>query len=48
LGLYIAAGGSGHGFKFGPVLGELIADVVENKPNKFRKKISMATKNLRN
>jgi len=36
--LYIAAGGSGHGFKFGPVLGELIADVVENKPNKFRKK----------
>ena len=32
-GLSVATGGSGHGFKFGPVLGELIADVVEGKPN---------------
>lgn len=32
-GLTVASGGSGHGFKFGPVLGELIADAVEGKPN---------------
>lgn len=32
-GLTIASGGSGHGFKFAPVLGELIADAVEGKPN---------------
>jgi glycine/D-amino acid oxidase-like deaminating enzyme len=39
-GLVIAAGDSGHGFKFAPVLGEIIADAVEGKPNpllhKFR------------
>ncbi len=28
-GLVVAAGGSGHAFKFAPVLGELVADVVE-------------------
>jgi glycine/D-amino acid oxidase-like deaminating enzyme len=32
-GLTVAAGGSGHGFKFGPILGALIADAVEGKPN---------------
>lgn len=31
-GLMVAAGGSGHGFKFAPVLGEIIADVAEGKP----------------
>ena len=39
-GLIVAAGDSGHGFKFAPVLGELIADVLEEKKNllldKFR------------
>src|SRR6266478_471945 len=39
-GLVIAAGDSGHGFKFAPVLGEIIADAVEAKDNpllnKFR------------
>jgi len=39
-GLIVAAGDSGHGFKFAPVLGELIADAVEEKSNpllnKFR------------
>jgi glycine/D-amino acid oxidase-like deaminating enzyme len=39
-GLVIAAGDSGHGFKFAPVLGEIIADAVEEKDNpllnKFR------------
>jgi glycine/D-amino acid oxidase-like deaminating enzyme len=39
-GLVIAAGDSGHGFKFAPVLGGIIADAVEGKDNplldKFR------------
>jgi len=32
-GMSIATGGSGHSFKFGSVLGEIIADMVENQPN---------------
>jgi glycine/D-amino acid oxidase-like deaminating enzyme len=32
-GLVLATGGSGHGLKFAPVLGGIIADVVERKPN---------------
>jgi glycine/D-amino acid oxidase-like deaminating enzyme len=32
-GLVVAAGDSGHGFKFAPVLGGVIADVVERRPN---------------
>lgn len=31
----VASGGSGHGFKFAPVLGELIADVVEGNENRW-------------
>ena len=31
-GLVVASGGSGHGFKFGPVLGALVADAVEERP----------------
>ncbi len=34
-GLVVAAGGSGHGFKFGPMLGPIIADVVEERSNRF-------------
>ena len=34
-GLVVATGGSGHGFKFAPILGEIIADVVEGKENRF-------------
>jgi len=34
-GLVVASGDSGHGFKFAPVMGGLIADVVEKKPNPF-------------
>jgi sarcosine oxidase / L-pipecolate oxidase len=34
-GLIVATGGSGHGFKFAPVLGPLIADVLERKQNPF-------------
>lgn len=33
--LLLATGGSGHGFKFAPVLGNLIADVAEGKTNIF-------------
>jgi len=32
-GLLVAAGGSGHAFKFAPVLGPLVADVLEGRPN---------------
>ena len=32
-GLVVAAGGSGHGFKFAPVLGRIIANVVEGRPD---------------
>jgi glycine/D-amino acid oxidase-like deaminating enzyme len=34
-GLVVAAGDSGHAFKFTPVLGDVIADVVERRPNRF-------------
>lgn len=34
-GLTVASGGSGHGFKFAPVLGPLIADAVEGRANKW-------------
>jgi sarcosine oxidase / L-pipecolate oxidase len=40
-GLFLATGGSGHGFKFLPVLGEKIADTVEkNYPTDFKEKWS--------
>jgi glycine/D-amino acid oxidase-like deaminating enzyme len=34
-GLVVAAGGSGHAFKFAPLLGPLIADVLEGKPSRW-------------
>lgn len=37
-GLVIAAGDCGHGFKFAPVLGEIIADAVEENPNPILQK----------
>jgi glycine/D-amino acid oxidase-like deaminating enzyme len=37
-GLVIAAGDCGHGFKFAPVLGEIIADAVEQKSNPILEK----------
>ena len=37
-GLVVAAGDSGHAFKFTPVLGEIIADVVEQKDNAWAAK----------
>ena len=37
-GLVVAAGDNGHGFKFAPVLGEIIADAVEGKDNPLLEK----------
>jgi sarcosine oxidase / L-pipecolate oxidase len=34
-GLVYATGGSGHAFKFTPMLGRIVADVVERKPNRY-------------
>lgn len=39
-GLVIAAGDSGHAFKFAPVLGDLVADAVEQKPNPWLDKFA--------
>jgi sarcosine oxidase/L-pipecolate oxidase len=32
-GLFLATGGSGHAFKFLPVLGEHVVDILERKPD---------------
>jgi glycine/D-amino acid oxidase-like deaminating enzyme len=37
-GLIVATGDSGHGFKFAPVLGQIIADAVEEKENRWSAK----------
>ena len=42
-GLFVATGGSGHGFKFGPVFGDLIADRLEDKPNPWLGKFAWRT-----
>lgn len=34
-GLVVSAGGSGHAFKFTPLIGKVTADIVEGKPNKY-------------
>lgn len=34
-GVVVATGGSGHGFKFAPMLGPIIADAVEGKQNRW-------------
>lgn len=34
-GLFVATGGSGHAFKFAPILGRVAADTVEGKPNRY-------------
>lgn len=39
-GLVVASGGSGHGFKFGPVLGELIADVTEGREHPWQQRFA--------
>ena len=37
-GLSVSSGGSGHGFKMGPILGEMTADVAEGKTHQFSKR----------
>ena len=34
-GLVVASGGSGHAFKFAPVLGQIVADAAEQRPNRW-------------
>jgi len=34
-GLFVATGGSGHAFKFAPILGRVAADTVEGTPNRY-------------
>jgi sarcosine oxidase / L-pipecolate oxidase len=34
-GLLVSAGGSGHAFKFTPLIGKVTADVLEGKPNRY-------------
>lgn len=34
-GLLVCAGGSGHAFKFTPLIGRIAADVLEGKPNRY-------------
>lgn len=43
-GLIVAAGDSGHAFKFTPVMGEIIADVVERQPNPWAKRYAWREK----
>jgi glycine/D-amino acid oxidase-like deaminating enzyme len=43
-GLVYATGGSGHAFKFTPVLGQLVADVVEHKPNRYSSRFAWRPK----
>ena len=37
-GLSVSSGGSGHGLKMAPLLGEMAADIVEGKSHEFSKR----------
>ncbi len=37
-GLSVSSGGSGHGFKMGPILGEMTANIAEGKSHRFSKR----------
>jgi len=39
-GLAVACGGSGHGFKVAPLLGPIIADVLEERPNRHAERFA--------
>jgi len=43
-GLVVAAGDSGHGFKFAPVIGGLIADIVEGRKNRWADRFRWRTR----
>ncbi len=47
-GLVYATGGSGHAFKFTPVLGEIIADVVEHKQNPYSSRFAWRPRGSKN
>ena len=42
-GLVVASGGSGHGFKFAPVIGAIVADAVEGRENRWRDRFRWRT-----
>ena len=42
-GLVVASGGSGHGFKFAPVIGQMVADAVEGRPNQWGERFRWRT-----
>ena len=42
-GLVVAAGGSGHAFKFVPVLGSIVADVALGRPNEYAPRFAWRT-----
>jgi glycine/D-amino acid oxidase-like deaminating enzyme len=39
-GLVVSTGGGGHGFKFAPLLGPIVADVVDGRPNPWRERFA--------
>jgi sarcosine oxidase/L-pipecolate oxidase len=39
-GLTVASGGSGHGFKFAPVIGQIVADALEGADNRWSHRFS--------
>lgn len=42
-GLVVAAGGSGHGFKFTPMIGKIVADAVEGRANRWQSRFCWRT-----
>ena len=42
-GLVVASGGAGHAFKFAPMLGPLIADVVDDTPSRYAARFAWRT-----
>jgi glycine/D-amino acid oxidase-like deaminating enzyme len=42
-GLVVASGGSGHGFKFAPMIGGLVADAVEGRSNRWSERFRWRT-----
>jgi glycine/D-amino acid oxidase-like deaminating enzyme len=42
-GLILSTGGSGHGFKFAPILGQITADVLEDRKNKYASRFAWRT-----
>jgi len=46
-GLAVASGGSGHGFKFAPVIGDIIVDSIEGKKTRYTQKFGWRESNIR-